>query len=162
MESNLGMLNKKTKCPTIAKNHDGRFRRIPYICTSRRELVETVRDPNDPTRFVFLRWQNGIATMVPSIEHAGTLYVPPDPMQALHSQIILPDGVRPCHEPAALIADIVETLAKFIEADRELLVLLASVVVCTWFPDCFEAAPKCCILKSFFRVVSVRVASRLP
>ena len=79
--------------------------------------------------------------MVPSIEHAGTLYVPPDPMQALHSQIILPDGVRPCREPAALIADIVETLAKFIEADRELLVLLASVVLCTWFPDCFEAAP---------------------
>lgn len=105
------------------------------------QLVETVRDPNDSTRLVFLRWQDGIATMVPSIEHAGTLYVPPDPMQALHSQIILPDGVRPCREPAALIADIVETLSKFIEADRELLVLLASVVLCSWFPDCFEAAP---------------------
>jgi hypothetical protein len=104
-------------------------------------LVETVRDPNDPTRFVFLSWQNGIATMVPSIEHAGTLYVPPDPIQALQSQFILPDGVRPCREPAALIADIVDTLAKFIEADRELLVLLASVVLCSWFPDCFEAAP---------------------
>jgi hypothetical protein len=90
---------------------------------------------------MFLRWENGIATMVPSVEHAGTLYVPPDPMQALHSQIILPDSVRPCREPAALVADIVETLAKFIEADRELLVLLASVVLCSWFPDCFEAAP---------------------
>src|SRR4029077_8002138 len=82
-------------------------------------LVETVRDPNDPTRFVFLRWLNGIATIVASVEHAGTLYVPPDPMQALHAQIILPDGVRPCRESAALIADIVDTLAKFIEADRE-------------------------------------------
>ena len=59
----------------------------------------------------------------------------------MHSQIILPGGVRPCREPAALIADIVETLAKFIEADRELLVLLASVVLCSWFPDCAEAAP---------------------
>ena len=78
---------------------------------------------------------------MPSIEHAGTLYVPPDPMQVLHSQIILPGGVRPCREPAALIADIVETLAKFIEADRELLVLLASVVLCSWFPDCAEAVP---------------------
>ena len=105
------------------------------------ELVETVRDPNDPTRLRFLRWQNGIVTLLPSIEHAGTLYVPPDPMQALQSEIILPDGVRPCREPAALIADVVETLAKFIEADRELLVLLASVVLCSWFPDCFEAAP---------------------
>ncbi len=105
------------------------------------ELVETVRDPNDPTRLRFLRWQNGIVTLVPSIEHAGTLYVPPDPMQALHSQIILPDGVRPCRKSAALIANIVDTLAKFIEADRELLVLLASVVLCSWFPDCFEAAP---------------------
>jgi len=90
---------------------------------------------------VFLRWENGIATMVPSVEHAGTLYVPPDPMQALHSQIIFSDSVRPCREPAALVADIVETLAKFIEADRELLVLLASVVLCSWFPDCFEAVP---------------------
>ena len=79
--------------------------------------------------------------MVPSFEHAGTLYVPPDPMQALYSQVILPDAVRPCREPAALIADIVETLAKLIEADRELLVLLASVVLCSWFPDCFEAVP---------------------
>ena len=104
-------------------------------------LVETVSDPDEPNRLVFMRWQNGIATTVPSIEHAGTLYVPPDPMQALHSQVILPDGVRPCREPAALIADIVETLAKFIDADRELMVLLASVVLCSWFPDCFEAAP---------------------
>jgi hypothetical protein len=104
-------------------------------------LVETIRDPNDTNRFVFLRWENGIATMVPRIEDAGTLYVPPDPMQALHAQIILPDGVRACRGPAALIADIVETLAKFIEADRELLVLLASVVLCSWFPDCFEAVP---------------------
>ena len=104
-------------------------------------LVETVLDPNDPTRFVFLRWQNGIATIVPSIEHAGTLYVPPDPMQALHSQIILPNGVRQCREPAALIADIVGTLSQFIDADRELLVLMASVALSSWFPDCFEAAP---------------------
>jgi hypothetical protein len=102
---------------------------FPSHLLSRASLVETVRDPNDPTRFVFLRWQNEIATMVPSVEHAGTLYVPPDPMQTLHAEIILPDGVRPCREPAALIADIVETLAKFIEADRELLVLLASVVL---------------------------------
>ena len=104
-------------------------------------LVETVRDPNDPACFVFLRWQNGIASMVPSIEHTGTLYVPPESIQASHSQIILPDNVRPCRGPAALIADIVETLAKFIEADRELLVLLASVVLYSWFPDCFEAVP---------------------
>ena len=46
-------------------------------------------DPNDPTRLVFLRWQNGIANMVPSIEHAGTVYLPPDRIEALHSQIIL-------------------------------------------------------------------------
>jgi hypothetical protein len=104
-------------------------------------LVETVRDPNDLTRFVFLRWQNAIVTMLPSIEHAGTVYVPPDSMEALHSQIILPTGVRPCREPAALIADIVDTLVKFIEADRELMVLLASVILCSWFPDCFEAVP---------------------
>jgi hypothetical protein len=104
-------------------------------------LVETVVDPNDPTRLVFLSWQNGIANMVPSIEHAGTVYLPPDPIEALHSQIILPDGVRPCREPGALIADIVDTLGKFIEADRELMVLLASVVLCSWFPDCFEAMP---------------------
>src|ERR1700719_4343851 len=104
-------------------------------------LVETVVDPNDPTRLVFLSWQNGIANMVPSIEHAGTVYLPPDPIEALHSQIILPDGVRPCREPGSLIADIVDTLGKFIEADRELMVLMASVVLCSWFPDCFEAVP---------------------
>lgn len=104
-------------------------------------LVETVRDPNDPARFVFFRCQNGIASLVSSIEHAGTVYVPPDPTEALHSQIMLPDGIRPCREPAALVADIVDTLAEFIEADRELLVLLASIVLCSWFPDCFEAAP---------------------
>jgi len=105
------------------------------------QLVETVRDPNDSTRLVFLRWQDGIATMVPSIEHDGTAYVPPDAMEALHSQIILADGVCPCREPAALIADIVDTLGKFIEADRETMVLLASVVLSSWFPDCFEAVP---------------------
>jgi hypothetical protein len=104
-------------------------------------LIETVVDPNDPTRLVFLRWQNGAANMVPSIEHAGTVYLPPDPIEALHSQIILPDGVRPCREPGSLIANIVDTLGKFIEADRELMVLMASVVLCSWFPDCFEAVP---------------------
>jgi len=90
---------------------------------------------------VFLRRQNGIATVVPSIEHAGTVYVPPDPVEALHSQITLPNGIRPCREPGRLIADIVDTLGKFIEADRELMVLLASVVLSSWFPDCFEAVP---------------------
>src|SRR6202040_393832 len=34
-----------------------------------------------------------------------------------------------------------DTLGKFIAADRDVLVLLASVVLCSWFPDCFEAAP---------------------
>jgi hypothetical protein len=100
-----------------------------------------VWDPNDPARLVFLRWQNGIQTTVPSIEHAGTVYVPPDPMEALHSQITLPNGVRPCRELGALIDDIVDTLAKFIDVDRESIMLLASVVLSSWFPDCFEAAP---------------------
>ena len=109
-------------------------------------LVETVRDPRDPTRLLFLRWENGIATVAPRIEHNGVVYVPPDPRARLHPEITLPDGVRPCRQPAALIADMVDLFGKFVETDREQLLLLASLGLCSWFPDCFETVPYCWIV----------------
>ena len=42
-----------------------------------------------------------------------------------------------------LIADIVDTLGKFIEADRELMVLMASVVLCSWFPGLLRGRAVC-------------------
>ena len=71
----------------------------------------------------------------------GVDYFPPDPNSRQYPDITLPDGVRPCRKPSAIIADMIDTFGEFIDIDRELLLLAAALGLCSWFPDCLETAP---------------------
>src|ERR1035437_8748202 len=41
------------------------------------DLVEIVRDPNEPSRLAFLRWNNGTPAILHEIDRDGKHYVPP-------------------------------------------------------------------------------------
>lgn len=103
--------------------------------------VEIVRDPENTGRLMFLRWEDGRASVCDSIECGGRIFVPPDPTSNAFPHLSLPSGLAPCGEPAELVADIVETFSGFIECDRKQLLVAASFALTTWFPECFEAAP---------------------
>src|ERR1700722_3863318 len=59
-------------------------------------LVETIREPEHPDRLVFLDWRDGEYAIVPQIEHAGKIYVPPSANGGLSSHLTLPSGISPC------------------------------------------------------------------
>jgi hypothetical protein len=108
---------------------------------SRCRLVETIRDPADPARLAFLDWRDGEYTVVPQVEHLGTIYVPPTEGAGLVSHLTLPSGIRPCGELHELLADLRKTIKEFVEiSDRDIL-LIQSVVLATWFPDLFDSVP---------------------
>jgi hypothetical protein len=104
-------------------------------------LVETIRDPENPERLMFLAWENGKATVVPQIEREGKIFVPPDPTSSSFPMLSLPRGIVPCGELAELFGEIRATISKFVRLRHEQLGIVASFVMASWFPDSFEAAP---------------------
>jgi hypothetical protein len=104
-------------------------------------LVETIRDPENPERLIFLRWENGSATIFHHIEREGRIFLPPDPTSRSFPLLSLPDGLLPCGNPAELLAEICCLISKFVRLGHEQLLVVASFVLASWFPDCFEAAP---------------------
>jgi hypothetical protein len=104
-------------------------------------LVETIRDPENSGRLMFLEWENGKATVVPQIEREGKIFVPPDPTSSSFPLLSLPDGLLPCSQPHELSAAIESTTSKYVILRNEQLKVVSSIVLASWFPDCFEAAP---------------------
>jgi len=104
-------------------------------------LVEVIRDPENPSRLAFLHWKDGRATVLHEIRHEGQIFVPPDPTSSSFPDLSLPNGLVPCGEPAELLAEISSTIPSFVTILPDQLRIVEALVLASWFPDCFEAAP---------------------
>ena len=104
-------------------------------------LVEIIRDPENPSRLAFLHWKNGRATVLHEIRHDGRIFLPPDPTSSSFPDLSLPSGLVPCGEPAELLAEITSTIPSFVKLLPDQLRIIEALVLASWFPDCFEAAP---------------------
>ncbi|MFY9528454.1 MAG: hypothetical protein WBC04_13465 [Candidatus Acidiferrales bacterium] len=104
-------------------------------------LLETIRDPENPERLMFLLWENGSASVFHYIEREGRIFLPPDPSSSSFPLLSLPSGLLPCGDPAELLAEICFLISKFVKLRHEHLLIVGSFVLASWFPDCFEAAP---------------------
>jgi len=105
------------------------------------ELVETIRDPENPNRLAFLHWKNGKAKILYEIRHGGRIFVPPDPTSNSFPGLSLPNGLLPCGEPAELLAEMNSIISNFVKLSPDQLWIIGATVLASWFPDCFEAAP---------------------
>jgi hypothetical protein len=104
-------------------------------------LVETIRDPEDPTRLTFLDWQDGRWAIVPQLEYRGKVYAPPSPDVGLATKLTLSTGIRPSGELNKLLSDLRAAILEFVEiSDRDIL-LLQSFILANWFPDLFDDVP---------------------
>jgi hypothetical protein len=104
-------------------------------------MIETIWDPGNPGRRMFLAWENGNATIHDHIERGGRIFVPEDSTSNFYPSLSLPDGLLPCGEPASLHAQIASTIAQFVKISEQNLFIVASIVLTSWFPDCFQAIP---------------------
>jgi len=108
---------------------------------SRCRLVETIRDPEDPGRLVFLDWRDGEYAIVRQFEYRGRIYLPSSEGAGLVSHLTLPKGIRPCGELKELLSDLRTLIKEFVEiSDRDFL-LVQSFILADWFPDLFESVP---------------------
>ena len=105
------------------------------------ELVEIIRDPENPGRMVFLHWENGSATIADSIECEGRIFVPPDPMSRSFPSLSLPMGLLPCGDPSEVLGEAKDAISRFVTLPFQQRQIVAASVIASWFPDCFEAAP---------------------
>jgi len=133
----------------IAERNDGERKKQKIVVTGafpedKKEsgaLTETIRDPVNTARLMFLRWENGSATIFHSIDRAGRIYLPPDPSSRSFPALSLPNGLLPCGNPAEMLAEICCTISRFIRLRHDHLRIVGIFVLASWFPDCFEAAP---------------------
>ncbi len=104
-------------------------------------LVETIRDPEDAERLVFLDWRDGEHAIIQQVEHRGKIYEPPSESAGLLSHLTLPKGIRPCGELKELLSDLRTLIKEFVEiSDRDFL-LVQSFILAVWFPDLFDSVP---------------------
>ena len=104
-------------------------------------LVETIRDPEDPSLAAFLHWKGGKPTILHEIRHSGQILLPPDLTADSFPDLSLPNRLLTCNGSAELLAQISATIANFVILRPDQLRIVAAFVLASWFPDCFEAAP---------------------
>src|ERR1700722_8507387 len=104
-------------------------------------LMETIRDPENPSKLAFLRWKNENANVVRDIRHEGRIYVPPDPTSNSFPDLSLPDRLLPCGAPAELFDEISSTISRFVKLLPDQLRIVTAYTMASWCPDCFQAAP---------------------
>jgi hypothetical protein len=104
-------------------------------------LVEVVRNREDPELLEFLRWSNGAGVRNSQILHGGTCFVPPFPRTSSYFAVTVARDVRPCRLAPALLDAIVDVIATYVDIPGDGTLVVASFVLSTWFPDCFEAVP---------------------
>jgi hypothetical protein len=105
------------------------------------ELVEIIRDPENPSRATFLHWKNEKGTILHEIRREGRIFLPPDPTSSSFPDLSLPNGLLPCGEPAELLAEISSTIPRFVKLLPDQSRIVAAFVLASLFPDCFEAVP---------------------
>jgi hypothetical protein len=89
----------------------------------------------------FLRWENGRATILNSIESNGQLYVPPDPNSASFPGLSLAKGIQQCETPYKLMLEIASAISRFVTLRPGQVGIIAAFILASWFADFFEAAP---------------------
>ena len=104
-------------------------------------LVEVVRDQEDPERLEFLCWCNDTAVRNSQIVRGETCFVPPTPRTPSYFAVTLARDVRPCRSAPELLDAIVDVISTYVDIPGDGTLLVASFVLSTWFPDCFEAVP---------------------
>jgi len=104
-------------------------------------LLETIRDPEDPKRLLFLLWEDGKARIVPNLQQNGEVYAPPEIDVAAHADLRLPDGILPCGDSRELLTELGSSICKFVDLSEEHNALVSMYVLSSWFPDCLKAVP---------------------
>ena len=104
-------------------------------------LVEIIRAPEAVERLKFVVSQDGTSTFAQYIDRDGRTFVPPDAASNSFSFLSLPDRLGPPVEGLILLADICATISNFVKLRDEDLLVVGSMVLASWFPDCFEAIP---------------------
>jgi hypothetical protein len=104
-------------------------------------LIETIRDPEDPKRLLFLLWEDGNARVVHSLQQNGKAYAPPEIDFSAHADLRLPDGILPCGDSRELLAELGSTICNFVDLSEEDNALVLLYVLSSWFPDCLKAVP---------------------
>jgi energy-coupling factor transporter ATP-binding protein EcfA2 len=103
--------------------------------------LETIRDPRDSQRFLFLQWQCGKVTIVPHLEQEGKLYMPPETELGALPELCLPDRILPCANLPKLLADLSSTISRFVDLAEEEVFLVSLYILSSWFPDCVKSVP---------------------
>ena len=104
-------------------------------------FVETIRDPQNPARLVFLRWEDRSAATLRFIKCEGRTFVPPDSTSDSFPSLSLPMGLLPCGDPSDVLGEVKDAISKFVTLPFQQRQIVAAFVIASWFPDCFEAAP---------------------
>src|ERR1035437_6067076 len=113
------------------------------------DFVEIVRDPNEPSRLAFLRWNNGTPAILHEIDRDGKRYVPPPKGAGLLAKIVLPDRMNPSGSTRELASDLESVISRFVEIDPDDVQKSVSFVLSSWFPECFETVPYLWLLGLF-------------
>ena len=56
-------------------------------------------------------------------------------------QVTLARDVRPCRPARELLGAIVDVISTYVDIPADRALVVATFVLSTWFPDCFEAVP---------------------
>jgi hypothetical protein len=104
-------------------------------------LIETIRECDNPGRLEFLCWSNGTAVRKSQIMYGETCFVPPVPGTRSYFAVTLASNIRPCRPASELLAAIVEVISTYVDIPGDGALVVASFILSTWFPDCFEAVP---------------------
>ena len=118
----------------------GGFPSDEEICQNN-DFVEVIRDPNEPSRLAFLRWNNGASAIFHEIDRDGKRYVLPSKAADLLAKIVLPDRINPSGSIRELASDLESVISRFVEIDPDDVQTSVGVVLSSWFPDCFETVP---------------------
>ncbi len=105
------------------------------------KITEIIRDPENIERLVFLEWEKGSATIHPHIVSGGRTFVPADPTSKYFPLLSLPDGLAPSVDAGILREQIASAISQFVKLSDESLLIVVSVILASWFPDCFAAVP---------------------
>lgn len=129
---------------TQQANYTSSIENIPNLSSSslaETSLLESIRDPKDPTRFLFLIWKDGKATIVPQLQQNGRLFTPPEIDSAAHEDLRLPNQIMACGDPSETLAQLNGTISKFVDLSEDDCLLVSMFILSSWFPDCMKVTP---------------------
>src|SRR5260370_14162125 len=105
---------------------------LTSLSLSETSLLETIRDPKNPARVLFLLWEGGRVSIVPYLQKDGKVCTPPEIEFAAHADLRLPDGILPCGDSRELLAELGSTICNFVDLSEEDNALVSLYVMSSW------------------------------